>query len=240
MTGPASASRPCLHGGSRTARSRPGNTLAVPWPVFRDTTQPRSHGRRPSPGRSPGPSQPRQRPEPAIPARRREERSRRSRSPHRATRRRIRLRMPAALWPAAAGQYPKAQGLRGTTHPRAVPSVVRDWSGAGHGTDPQRGFPIAPATSPPSCTRSCYLIVALPHRGHANPEILAIPRRPCAPIHCRRHAHPWRVMPCGWGGPRLDVRRSSGLTRDRARRIATGTAHGFALTWPMSRLSRRG
>jgi hypothetical protein len=33
---------------------------------------------------------------------------------------------------AAAGQYPKAQGRRGTTHPRAVPSAVRDWLGADH------------------------------------------------------------------------------------------------------------
>ena len=105
----------------------------------------------PSLGRSPVPSQPRQRPEPTIPARRREERSRRSRSPHRAPLRRIRLRMPNALLLAAAGQYPKAQGRRGTTHPRAVPSSVRDWLGADHGTDRQRGFLIAPTTSSPSC-----------------------------------------------------------------------------------------
>ena len=95
-------------------------------------TQPRSHARRPSLERSPVPSQPRQRPEPTIPARRREARSRRSRSPHRAPLRRIRLRMPDARLLAAAGRYPKAQGRRGTRHPRAVPSAVRDWLGAGH------------------------------------------------------------------------------------------------------------
>jgi len=76
-------------------------------------TRPRSHGRRPSPGRSPVPSQLRQRPGPATPAMRREARSRRFRSPHRAPLRRIRLRMPTARWPAAAGRYPKAQGRRG-------------------------------------------------------------------------------------------------------------------------------
>src|SRR6266446_1873129 len=53
-------------------------------------------------------------------------------APHRAPLRRIRLRMPNALLLAAAGQYPKAQGHRGTTHPRAVPSAVRDWLGADH------------------------------------------------------------------------------------------------------------
>ncbi len=90
------------------------------------------HGRRPSPARSPVPSQPRQRPEPAIPARRREERSRRSRSPHRAPLRRIPLPMPNARLLAAAGRYPKAQGRRGTTHPGAVPSAVREWLAAGH------------------------------------------------------------------------------------------------------------
>src|ERR1035438_2247268 len=53
-------------------------------------------------------------------------------SPHRAPLRRIRLRMPNALLLAAAGQYPKAQGRRGTRHARAVPSAVRDWLGADH------------------------------------------------------------------------------------------------------------
>ena len=57
--------------------------------------------------------------------------------------------MPNALLLAAAGRYPKAQGRRGTTHPRAVPSAVRDWLGADHQTDRRRGFPIAPATSSP-------------------------------------------------------------------------------------------
>jgi hypothetical protein len=40
--------------------------------------------------------------------------------------------MPTALLLAAAGQYPKVQGRHDTTHPRAVPSAVRDWSVADH------------------------------------------------------------------------------------------------------------
>jgi hypothetical protein len=59
--------------------------------------------------------------------------------------------MPNARLLAAAVQYPKAQGRRGTTHPRAVPSSVRDWLGTDHRTDRQRGFVIAPTTSSPSC-----------------------------------------------------------------------------------------
>src|SRR5207247_7202502 len=55
---------------------------------------------------------------------------------------------------------PKAQGRRGTTYPRAVPSAVRDWLGADHGTDRQRRFLIAPTTSFPPCNRSCCLILA--------------------------------------------------------------------------------
>jgi hypothetical protein len=98
----------------------------------RRRTQPRSHGRRPWLGRLPVPSLPRQRPAPTIPARRREARSRRSRSPHPALPRRIRPRMPTARLLAAAGQYPTAQGRRGTTHPRAIPSAVRDWLDADH------------------------------------------------------------------------------------------------------------
>ncbi|HXZ30737.1 MAG TPA: hypothetical protein VEH30_00530 [Terriglobales bacterium] len=39
--------------------------------------------------------------------------------------------MPNALLLAAADQYPKAQARRhGTTHPKAVPTAVRDWLGA--------------------------------------------------------------------------------------------------------------
>jgi len=45
-------------------------------------------------------------------------------------------------WPIS-----KAQGRRGTTHPKAVPTAVRDWSGAGHRTGRQRGFLIAPTSS---------------------------------------------------------------------------------------------
>src|SRR5712664_939092 len=68
--------------------------------------------------------------------------------------------MPNALLLAAAGQYPRAQGRRGTTHPRAVPSSVRDWLGADHGTDRQRGVLIAPTTSSSCCDSSYHLIVA--------------------------------------------------------------------------------
>jgi hypothetical protein len=49
---------------------------------------------------------------------------------NRAPLRRIRLQMPNALWLAAAGQYPKAEGRRGMTHPRVTLSAVRDWLGA--------------------------------------------------------------------------------------------------------------
>ena len=63
---------------------------------------------------------------PAIPARRGEARSRRSRSPRRARLPRIRPRRPNALSRAAARRRPTAQGRRGTTHPRAVQSSVRD------------------------------------------------------------------------------------------------------------------
>jgi hypothetical protein len=62
--------------------------------------------------------------------------------------RRARLRMPHALSLAAAGRYPTVRDRRGMTHPRAVPSSVRDWLAAGHRTDRQRGFLIARATSP--------------------------------------------------------------------------------------------
>jgi hypothetical protein len=68
--------------------------------------------------------------------------------------------MPNALLLAAAGQYPRAQGRRGTTHPRAIPSSVRDWLGADHGTDRQRRFLIAPTTSSSCCDSSYRLIVA--------------------------------------------------------------------------------
>lgn len=75
-------------------------------------------------------SPPRQSPEPTTPARRGRERSRPSRTPHRARFRRIRLWMPTAQLLAVDGQYPKAQDRHGTTHPRAIPSSVRDWSAA--------------------------------------------------------------------------------------------------------------
>src|SRR6185369_12674031 len=39
--------------------------------------------------------------------------------------------MRAARRPAAARRYPTAPGRRGTTHPTAVPSSVRDWLGRG-------------------------------------------------------------------------------------------------------------
>lgn len=94
-----------------------------------------------------------------MPARQREERSRRSRNPHRALLRRILLRTPNARWLAAAGRYPKAQGRRGTMHPRAVPSAVRGWSGADRGTDRQRRFLIARTSSSRPCDWSPHLIV---------------------------------------------------------------------------------
>src|SRR5436190_17150744 len=97
-------------------------------------TQPRSHGPPPSLGPSPVQSQPHQLPEPKIPTRRCRERSRQSRSPRRAPLRRIRLGMPNALLLAVADQYPKALGLRGTTHPREVPLAVHGWLGADHRT----------------------------------------------------------------------------------------------------------
>jgi len=99
--------------------------------------------------RSPTPFQRRQRPAPTIPARRREERSRRSRILHRAPLRRICLRMPIALSLAAAGQYPKAQDGRGTTHPMVVRLAVRDWWGVDPRTDRQQGFAIALAIFSP-------------------------------------------------------------------------------------------
>ena len=110
-------------------------------------TQPRSDGRRPSPGRSPAPSPPRQRRGPTGPARRREERCRRSRSPHRAPFLRICLRTPSARRLAAARRCPTVLGRRGTTRPRAAPSAVRDPSAADHRWDHQPGCLIARTSS---------------------------------------------------------------------------------------------
>ena len=57
--------------------------------------------------------------------------------------------MPIALSLAAAGQYPKAQDGRGTTHPMVVRLAVRDWWGVDPRTDRQQGFAIALAIFSP-------------------------------------------------------------------------------------------
>src|SRR5215211_2558708 len=88
----------------------------------------------------------------STPVRRCAARSRRSRSPHPAPPRRTRLRPPTARPPAAAGRYPTARGRPDRTHPRAVPTSVRDWSAAGHRTGRRPRSLIAPTTSPPSRT----------------------------------------------------------------------------------------
>src|SRR5205085_5450828 len=59
---------------------------------------------------------------------------------------RIGLRMPTGQLPAAAGRDPKAPGRRGTTRPRANPSVVRGWSGADHRANRHCDFPVASTT----------------------------------------------------------------------------------------------
>ncbi len=160
---------------SVTDARRPNRSSQNASAAANSTSIPRSQA---FPGRSPVPSQPRQRPEPSVPARRGEERSRRSRSPHRAPLRRIRLRMPNALLPAAAGQYPKAQGRRGTTHPRAVPSAVRDWLAAGHGTDRQRSLrqlrPLPATDLAASSWHAKLQVLTLPPRA----ELLGPGRQP--------------------------------------------------------------
>ena len=100
----------------RLERAAPGVPGGMRLP---QRTRPRSRARRPWRGQWPAPSPPRRRPAPPVPARQRGVRSRRCRNPRRAPLRRIPLGTPPARRPAAADRYPRAQGRRGTTHPRA-------------------------------------------------------------------------------------------------------------------------